>query len=419
MGFLSFLKKKEEPAEEPPAPMEEDVRAEDLPGWFSQAFGERLASARKEALGTFRDIAASLGSVEKASRKLEKAEFETGDKTYAAVNMIKDDYVKKLKKAIHCVSREPGSDYASLLKFHSSAREAIGELLDIGPRQAILLSRYFSSEMKTVVAKIKEAKEALDRMGSFLKGEGSIIRVNDDLESLLGERGEALKALEEARAQLKESERRSSGLSEEISSAESRLNDFESSDGWKRHISLRSELEEAESEASGIEEAVRSELSVTKRPLKKFSHVTGQKAGFLAGDLFAGFSENPASFSSLLGKMLETDIGLKGKEREKLEALSGKLPSLEERAGRHMLLKEKAAGAREKLESCRALKEKEALESAHRDALSRRGRLEEAMKKERERISQLSEEADGFRKKAERLINNGTDMKIRLSQQRI
>ncbi len=419
MGFLSFLKKKEKPAEEPAAPREEDVRIEELAGWFSQAFKEKLDSAKSDVKGMFRSIASNLESMEKASKGLEKAEFETGDKTYAAVNMIKNDYVKKLKRAFLCASREPESDYASLISFHSKVSVAINELLAIGPRQAILLSRYFSSEMKTVVKKIKETKETLDKMESFLKGEGAIIKVNDELAAMLAERKDAIKKLDEIKMQLKESEGRLSELSGETSAADAKLKEFEVGGEWKRYASLKESIRLAEEEASGVEESVRSALSVTKRPLKKFRHVTDQKVDSLISDPFIEFSANPTFFSSVLGKMLETNIGLKEKEKEKLEDLSRKIPSLEEEAKKHRKLAEKASDAKRQLEACMALKEREKLEAKHSDAKVREERLKADIKKERERISQFSEALEDFKKKGERLINNCTDRRVRLAQQQM
>jgi hypothetical protein len=412
MGFLGFLKKKEaQPAEEPAK--EEAARIDGLDSWFRQRFGDRLDSAGKKGQGMLSEIAGRLDSLKGVSRTLEKAQFESGDKTYAAVNMIKDDYAKKLKRASACACGRPSGDYASLKEFHSSASAAVSDLFSIGPRQSILLSRYFSSDMKGVVDEIKGIKDMLGSMGEFLSGEGRLLWLSSEIRSLLDAREESSKRIEELRKRLEDSDRKAVELSGKIALKEEELKAFLGSDEWKGYLSLKEGISSGESRLAAMEEEVSSALSVAKRPLKKFRHMGDQKASM--GGSFQEFSSNPSSFSSAISRALEADIGLKGKEKEKLRGLASRLGELERKAEEHRRLSDSISKKREELKGSSAQAKREMIESSLEDMRTRKERMESDAERDRKLLSQLEEGHMGFGKKAEELISCNTEIRLTVS----
>lgn len=409
MGFLGFLKKKEaRPAEEPAR--EETASIDSIGSWFEQRFGDRLEAAGKKGSGMLSDIASRLDSLKGFSKALEKAEFESGDKRYAAVNMIKDDYAKKLKRASACACGRPSGDYASLKEFHSSATSAVSDLFSIGPRQSILLSRYFSSDMKGVVEEIKGIKEMLGTMGEFLSGDGRLLWLSSELRSLLDAREDSRKRMEEVRKRLEDSERKSGELSGKIASKEAELREFENSGDWKAHLSLKEAVGSAESRLAALEEEVSSALSVARRPLKKLRHKGDQKSS--ASGSFEEFSSNPSALSSAISRALESDIGLKGKEKEKLRDLASRLGELERKAEEHRKLSGTLSEKRAELSRSPAQEKKESLWSSLEDMHTRKERLESDAEKDRKLLAQLEEEHQAFGKKAQELIRNNTEIRL-------
>lgn len=113
--------------------------------------------------------------------------------------------------------------------------------------------------------------------------------------------------------------------------------------------------------------------------------------------------------------MMESDIGLKQADKDKLKSLSLELELLEGKASRFRELKESSSALRKSIDSHPAPKTRENLEARLSDLKVRLGRLESETTRDKESISQLKGAVDGFRKKAEELINSSTDRRIRVA----
>lgn len=313
------------------------VRFSDVQKWIEAEFSEKFNRAKSRAEGIHKNIQEGFQEIKKSNQNLDRASFESEDKTYAAVNMIKDSFVKRTHSLILGIERLTNNiEYSSLKEFYSSSDNVIKEMKKTNPKQAILLSRFFKKEGGALIENIVRAEKTVKSLQEFLDSEGKIMDLFQGANLIEQERLRLLENLDSLERQEHELGERRKETLKERGVIESGLSELKLSKEWKEMETLERELEKLEEEKSNIEEEIRSRLLIANRPFKKMKHSLDEKSPeigfikeFLHDPLGAILSENSMNqLRSLLEKTRrDNKIGLKQKDVEKLKSLQNTLES--------------------------------------------------------------------------------------------
>jgi hypothetical protein len=415
MGFLGFLKKgkkadrKDNAAGTAGAPAFSandatdaiDIRLEDVTVVVEKQISHKLSDERKHARNLYMGISDGLADVRRRAAELEKKSFEKGDKTYAMVNMLKDNYVKKAASLIPGLPRINDFNYDATLAFNAGTRKILNELLNIPPKQAVLLTRYFKNDASKIIATLKETDAACTELASLLEGSNLMLysRLKKDVAGVyeLACRAEEFATKERALSEKIAAKNKEAG--EQAGEAAA----FASGPESAKHTSLENEIKLRETERTELGNRLNDELSSLKRPVKKLEHAIKddkQKAALYSrlshSPLKVLLNEGDSAIMEALAKLRE--MGLKDEDREHAEELTKKLELgyLSELADRYKWLENEIAEKKSDLEKsgfpgeCR--KRERGAESAKHEAAG----LEE----ERSRVLKSKFDADARVKNA-------------------
>ncbi len=366
MGFLGFLKKGKKaegvssaaPSAAADSTPSTDIGLDDVMKTLEGRMADKLAAETKKAEKLYFKISEGLAEAKKHAAGLEKQSFEPGDKTYAMVNMTKDNYVKKANSLIAGLPKIGRMNYAEIAAFSGGARKILNELLNIQPKQAILLTRYFKKESSRVIMALKEADIACREMESLLQG------------SALGLYSSASETIADIADLMRRSEDlggRAQGMGEKIAARkvelETRHGDhkaFLAGEESVKHRTLDDELKMRERERTELGNKLNDELSGLKRPVKKLEHAAAKDAKdkeklalysrLSHSPLKVMLNEGDSAIAEALVKLRE--IGLKDEDREHVEELAKKveLGYLSELADKYKWLEAEIAERKAQLE---------------------------------------------------------------------
>ncbi len=281
MGFLGSIfgkNKKRKVAEVSQKPKKATLELSAVPAWLDSQFsddmdseGKRFAELSKELLELVRDFQKNIYNIRSRN-------FEEGDRTYAAVNMIKDTWTKKALMSLTTYYKEINDEAVSSGKmnfsdFRSIFRSTMRLMNEMNmiPKQRIVLQRYFEQEsrkMTDILRSIGEKTEDMRLMideRSKLKISGTVEKMIAEVETLAGE----IPSLEEKRGELEE---RMKDKKDELSDAESKLDSVGKSPDWKKLDDLNKELEKCVSKKEDIENSMVGKIGDFKRIMKLFAH---------------------------------------------------------------------------------------------------------------------------------------------------
>ena len=403
MGFLDFLKGKEEVPELP-----KDIGSVELRNvkeTIEKSISEQLERERDRAKELYSKIKEKFREVKRLNNELSGKKFKSGQRMDAPVNMIKDNYVKKTLSSLNNIPEVDNFDYSDITDFCSGTEKVLKDLRNIPPRQAVLLSKYFKGETSKIVKILKEIEDMKKEMRSVLDGKALWIggEVNSKIHGIFEtqRRSEDLKKQENTLLErIKEKEK-------ELLEREKELREFASSKELREFESLGSEIKDLENEKSKIENDIREELSGVKRPLKKLEYSLKQEGG---KDSLSGVSHSPMKYlfkeqgDSLLKEALVRlrDLRLKDNEKERVEELITKIDNgyISKLRDRYMWLENEIKEKKGKEESSKVMDKKSSKERE-------RGNLEKQIlefERERERIeNNRKETSKGIEKERKEL----------------
>ncbi len=342
MGFFDLFKKKEEA---PPEEKEtQNIDINEVSGWLNSILDNRLSQAKSQAINIHTEIINRFSEIKKSADALASATFEKDDKTYAAANMVKDSFVKKINSIVNNIPTIQGElNYMALKDSYSHIVDVLKDLKSASPKQKILLSNYFSRESNTVIGNIKEAEKQLDAFKKFLDSDAKVLGFVEDANLKIKEESNLLKQLKS----LEDKENILSANRNELENRKSReaseLENIFKSEEWAELNTLNEEIEIVKSRALDIKSRIEESLSAINRPLKKFEHLVN--AGyqipreqedalkrfiytpFKAIMLDSGESELKNVLNALNNITKEKRISLKPKEQERTLELIRKLGS--------------------------------------------------------------------------------------------
>jgi len=378
MGFLGFLKRgKKAGATEAPAaaPHSEAAAAEIALSGVKESLSKQVYSSvakEKDELSDFYErIARGFAEARKISSDLARKKFEAHDKTYAPVNMIKDNYAKKASSLLGTAPPVSNFGYDETAAFAAASAKTLHELMHVSPKQTILLSRYFKHETSKMISVLKEASEASEGMRSVL--DKGMMRFYHDAASMadrlagMAERVKEIEAREAAlhgRIEAKEGEKTANAQE---------LDAFLKGEAFISHVRLGEGIKANEKEWNDIGSKLSEELSGIKRPLKKLEYVAGNEAKDREkAALYSRIAHSPLKVllqeqgDSLVMEALRKlrEMGLKDEERERAEELSKKIETgyIPQLVDRYKWLEGEMAEAKAKFEKAAAPEKKKHVE---------------------------------------------------------
>jgi hypothetical protein len=346
MGFFDFMRKgkNEEEAKAPQLTEAGEAAIDGVMDAVGKHLSARMEAERNEAEELYDRIKFNLVHIRKLAGELERKKFESGEKLYAPVNMTKDNYVKKAASLLGSVPNVETFDYEEMAGFCRETGKTLHELMNIPPKQAILLTKYFKGESSKIVMKLKETEDARKRLDSLLSG--STLKI-------AGEIGAKAETLSELLEKEKDYGRHEFALREkakdkrkEMEVAEKDRDAFSSGEEAADFKEAEEAIAKMESEKDAISNKINEELSPIKRPVKKLEHsLTGGEAmdkEKLA--LYSRISHSPSKVlfqeqgdSLIMGALVRLrGLHLKDNERSHVEELIkkielGYLPKLADR----------------------------------------------------------------------------------------
>lgn len=332
MGFLGFLRreKKEEPQSElPPA----DVSLSGLSAWLEEELSEKASSARKRSGDLQEKIASGFEGVRESAEKLGKAEFERGDKVYAAVNSVKNTFANRVQSLLGKSPSPALSSYSGMIEFLKRSGDLLRELMSISPRQGAIIANYFKREGSAVIGGARNLNNLVEEFQRFLDYEGKSLFILEETGRIAREIGEGLESLRELEMRQSEIRGGIQGLKKELSKREENLHVISKDSRWKNLEKARKEKETLEGRAMDLKFRIGEELSSAKRPLKKYLHLKAGELGREDRDFLERFVKSPlktimaGGLEQLKPHLLEIKdmvgkgINLKEKEIQKLYEL--------------------------------------------------------------------------------------------------
>ncbi|MEM5812430.1 MAG: hypothetical protein QW286_01810 [Candidatus Aenigmatarchaeota archaeon] len=277
MGILDLFRKKKEPEEiktEPPA----EVHIDEIHEWVDRTLSGKINDRQQRANELYSDIMRGFEKIREAAEILERAKFDSKDKTGAVVNMTKELFAKRVHNLLTSVNGFQGKpiEYNVLKEFHKAAAEALADMESITPKQAYILSTYFSKESSAIIDRIKETQEKLSVMKEFLESEGETIQLAHKIIS----KKEQQNIL---RAKLDSMKKEESGIEIRIRElrqrTEKHLSEIESiikGHEYSEYTKILERIEKNRRKSRSIEDKIKQEIYQVIRPLKKLDYLAGK-----------------------------------------------------------------------------------------------------------------------------------------------
>ena len=341
MGFLDALfgKKKETGKTEPVVSEKVSLRSADVMKWALSEFEGELAEERKHFSGLALDIIETTKDFQKLIYSIRSKTFEAGDRTYAAINMIKDTWAKRALISLNSYYRDIDTEILKTgnVTFGDADNVLKGTLrlmneTNMLPKQKIVLKRYFEGESKRMAEILKELDERISLLKEALES-GSMLKAVHELKK----RMDAIEKESDEAARIRENissmKKNLSDREKELRAVEAEIKALEGSPEWEELEKLGKEEERLEKKMESIENEMIGRLGDIKRVLKLFTHQPGlsKSESRLAGEISrspmkAILGSEMSALCSLLSKMAAgiSDGSFRLSEKDKSKAKNAK-----------------------------------------------------------------------------------------------
>jgi|GEM_PF-1781978 len=274
MGFFDFLKKPKEEEEGKPAVESKPVEVEmdSLEKEVSEHVSGMLSNEQDRAKDLYGSIRSDFRDIKRMNSELGDKKFAEGEKTYSAVNMIKNNYVNRTFGLLGGIPVVQEMNHEELENFCSKTSKVLDNMKKVPPKQAILLSKYFKKEASEIVKILKRIEDNLDEMRKMLADGKPIFLVNkiNSHVSAIREKKKKFDDLEQQEKVIKEKIKR---LRSEKKGKQGDIEELLKSDEYREMIDSRERARDLREESESIESDLREQVSSIKRPLKKYEHV--------------------------------------------------------------------------------------------------------------------------------------------------
>ncbi len=319
MGFLDGLLGRKE-AE----PRVERIEFSQLPGWLEERKRKLVGGLDEQAEPLIQEIPGILEKIGEDLNELKAAKMQKDvqQRIKSLVSSSRDNYVKRIKRAIEDIDADAGS-----IELSEELKDILGEIRKVDQRYSERVYFGFKKEL----SKVK-------------KGLNDLVNLSNGLKELIGQRKERLQAIEDAERELKEIRGELAGLSDlegrekEVASvledlrfkkgeAEKGIKEIENSDRAEKLASINLELKDLKGRKKEIETLMLNILGPLRRIFKKYARAV--KDGKASGMNVDKYADNPVdtylrgeqTLPELLAKVqkaIQTDLlGLDSGEGEK------------------------------------------------------------------------------------------------------
>ncbi len=333
MGFLDKIFKKQPPAEEkkPASKIELDIGG--IAGWLSESNKTKIDSFVREISELWQEMQKNISGLQASLKSLEKAQFEPQDKTYAAINMTKDAFVKK-SRILSKIPKAAGSQYSEITKAHKELANIIAEVKEARIKEGYVIPRYFKKEAENLVASLKNIESLVFLINKKTSSEGKLLKDIEDISSKINDirnLKEKLKVTEKSALEVAlETNKLRASLESQKSESEKILSDKK----WSDLIQTKQELEAIDAEMKKIKSGLNQDISSIRRPLKKILYDT-EKTELTKDQKNILYSESEiddidlmcTTMSSIAGIVYKAGSNLKETDTNKLETLKAMLES--------------------------------------------------------------------------------------------
>lgn len=435
-GFLGRVKSKSRPGQEAKISKPIKLTVDTVPAWLDKEFSGSVSEIDAKAKNMCAGITKNISDIESAMDVLEKAEFETGNKTYVTVNMVKSLFVKRSRSLLGNRPTIPENpSFSDFEKFHSDSLSLLNNLKKISPKQAILISNYFKKEASVIFAKIKEMEDGIGVMRDFLKDEAGIKQTINDALIAVDEHKKTKKQIDFLKTMKKKLDLGAKTNQKLKKEKETELSELTNGNDWKNMENMNKTIDELNARISDLVSKIDQELSVAIRPLKKLEHLASSGNGIAKEDseFLNTFVDSP--FDALmkneneknLKHILELtdrlvnqkEIVLKQKDHDKLLDLIRKLdtqiPWMKEN---HMKLTTEKTDKKKEIDSRYPglTQQKNELEDVISTADSEESKLTTEIKEAEAEVENTCNDMKTMIKKLETMLSEGTNRRVVLDE---
>jgi predicted nucleic acid-binding Zn-ribbon protein len=270
--------KKEKAEETPLSRKRQRLESANVLGWLNTQLAREIENEREKFSSLAENLLQQIKDLRKTIENIRQKSFEAGDRTYAAVNMIKDTWAKKALMSISSYSREIRKDSIStaVIEFpvfrdlyHNTTR-LMNEISMI-PRQKLVLTRYFEAQSKRMSEILSSIGTLIENMKSAVTGSGTLKSINrvkellDQLQSLAAQANSTERSIENAKSEITKKEA-------EIESLDQKIAGMEKSPEWHELDKLEKKMKDNLAKIEEIEFDVAEKLGSMKRVFKLFAH---------------------------------------------------------------------------------------------------------------------------------------------------
>lgn len=314
MGLFDRFKKK--------PVVEKTLALDQVIPWYREVFGDAIPQGEAKARDLQTVLMEHFRSVPLNS--LKQATFEEKDRRFAAVNMTKMTYVRRIETALQNLPI-PGNDLAGYRAFRTAAHQILETLVKSNRKESVSLSQFFPKETAALINHFKIIRNSLTALDACLDSEAMGVF------SGIEEKVHAIFALEkeqqENQDQFSQLKNNAERLTTRITEAEGELAAFLARDEWNQRAALEQERADKERLHATHRATIRESLGLLQRPTKKLFHATGDKTVARVLDDAETWYLEGGDAAALLGQ-LET-MELKESEKQKVVQARELLPSLE------------------------------------------------------------------------------------------
>ena len=278
-------------------PEKKQMEASEILEWVSAQHAKEIESDKNKFSGMAGNLLQLITDLRKNVESIRHKSFEEGDRTYAAVNMIKDTWAKKALMSFTSYNREIEPEKVSKEKidftifrnlYHNTVR--LMNNITMIPRQKIVLSRYFEKESRRMSEILKSISEIMGSMELAVNGKSSLKSAEKagmmagQLGLLLNEAERIEKDIEKLRSDIKIK-------TDEIEIFADRVSLIDKKPDWKLLEELDGKIKDSMAGCEEIEKEASEKLGSMKRVFKLYAH--DAELGKEERRLFENLSHSP------------------------------------------------------------------------------------------------------------------------------
>ncbi len=343
MGIFDIFKKKKEQEQAPEqAPEKTEVHIDEVSDWVNQTLAGKIKDKHERANELYSGIMKGFQRIKESADILESAKFESPDKLGPVVNMTKELFVKRIHTLVSGIQDFNGKpvDFNILKQFMEAAEEALADMSSITPKQAYLLSTYFSKDSSAVIERIKETQENVSILKEFLEAEGETIQLAHSIKSKKDQQSILKMRLSTVEKEEGGIQMRIKDLRNKTEKHLAEIDSIVKGHEYAEYNSIGEQLEKNRRAISALKDHITDEISSVQRPLKKLEYLVSKNYPILKEQEIALESMINRPFEAIMKceekqirevllitrkAAMEEKVSLKDSEKQKIDDLASRL----------------------------------------------------------------------------------------------